>query len=426
VLPGDRRTGGDFIEERAYPQGDLAPQQRRNLRTFWIEGAVWGAAESLTAPFISLYALSFGASSAQIGLLSSFASLLTGLGLWPGAYLGSRWGHKLVAILMYKSLYILMPAAMAILPLALHGEVIVHGIIVLYALQLFFNSAGLPSWTVVAGAIVPRHIRGRYLSFRSASQTLMALLLIPLAGFLIRTLPQPGGYQICFVAAAVIGVISTALYARLPEPDRTSEVGGRFGGFWRTVKQDREFLLFIAAAVAWTLSLTVADPFYNVFMVRQLGLDTAAIGILASITTASRLIAFRVFGPLSDRIGEKRTLVYAGLLAPFARIAFLFVRSAWHIAPISAYAGFFQGGFDLIAFNLFLAVAPVERQARYSALYRTLVALGSFTGPLIGGQLYGRFGFSANLLVSAAGLLVTAAVYWLAAVRRGRQSALAG
>ena len=159
MLPGDRRTGGDFIEERAYPQGDLAPQQRRNLRTFWIEGAVWGAAESLTAPFISLYALSFGASSAQIGLLSSFASLLTGLGLWPGAYLGSRWGHKLVAILMYKSLYILMPAAMAILPLALHGEVIVHGIIVLYALQLFFNSAGLPSWTVVAGAIVPTRAR---------------------------------------------------------------------------------------------------------------------------------------------------------------------------------------------------------------------------------------------------------------------------
>ena len=363
--------------------------------------------------------MAFGASSSQIGLLSSFAALLTGLGLWPGAWLGGRWGHKLVAILMYKVLYILMPATMALLPLFFHGEAIVYGVILLYAFQLFFNSAGLPSWTVLAGAIVPRHIRGRYLSFRSSLQTLAALILVPIAGALIRVLPAPAGYQIAFIAAAIIGVISIALYARLPEPERATDAGVSAGGFWRGVRQDRDFLLFISAAVAWALALTVAEPFYNVFMVRQLGLDTATIAILASVTTASRLVAFRVFGPLSDRIGEKRTLVYLGLLAPFGRIAFLFVQSPWQIIPIAAYSGFFLGGFDLIAFNTFLAVAPVERQAQYNALYRTLVAIGSFTGPLIGGALYARFGFSANLALSAIGLLATAGTYgWLAVRRR--------
>ena len=99
----------------------MAPSQRRNLRTFWIEGGIWGAAESLSTPFISLYALAFGATSAQIGLLSSFSSLLAGLGLWPGAWLGGRWSHKLVAALTYKMLYILMPALMALLPLLLLG-----------------------------------------------------------------------------------------------------------------------------------------------------------------------------------------------------------------------------------------------------------------------------------------------------------------
>jgi len=418
MLPGDGGAREDFIEERLYPQADLTAEQRRNLQTFWIEGAVWGAAESLSAPFISLYALAFGASSSQIGLLSSFAALLTGLGLWPGAWLGGRWGHKLVAILMYKLLYILMPATMALLPFLFQGEAIVYGVIVLYACQLFFNSAGLPSWTVVAGAIVPRHIRGRFLSFRSSLQTLAALILVPIAGALIRVLPSPSGYQIAFIAAAVIGVISTVLYARLPEPEHTAESRSRTGSFWRGVRQERDFMLFISAAVAWAMALTIAEPFYNVFMVRELGLDAAAIGILASITTASRLVAFRVFGPLSDRIGEKRTLVYAGLLAPFGRVAFLFVESPWQIIPISAYTGFFLGGFDLIAFNTFLAVAPVDRQAQYSALYRTLVAVGSFTGPLIGSVLYTRFGFKANLVLSAIGLLATAGAYWMAAGRR--------
>lgn len=394
--------------------------QRRNLRTFWIEGGIWGAAESLSTPFISLYALAFGATSAQIGLLSSFASLLAGLGLWPGAWLGGRWSHKLVAALTYKMLYILMPATMALLPLLFRGEAIVYGVIVLYAFQLFFCSAGIPSWTVVAGTIVPRQIRGRYLSFRSGLQTLAALLLVPAVGALIRVLPAPAGYQIAFVAAAIVGTISTLLYLRLPDPDRTSGDGGKPVGFWREVRQARDFLLFIGAAVAWTLSLTIAEPFYNVFMVRQLGLDTGTIALLASVTTASRLVAFRVFGLLSDRIGEKRTLVIAGLLAPFGRIAYLLVTSAWHIAPITAYSGFFLGGFDLIAFNTFLAVAPVERQAQYNALYRTLVAVGSFTGPLIGGALYGRFGFHANLLLSAAGMLATAGVYGWLAVRRAQ------
>jgi MFS family permease len=400
----------------------LTPQQRRDLRIFWIEGGIWGAAESLTTPFISLYALSFGATSAQIGLLSSFASLLTGLGLWPGAYLGSRWGHKLVAILTYKLLYILMPAAMALLPLVFRGEAIIYGIIALYACQLFFNSAGIPSWTVVAGYIVPRDIRGRYLSFRSSLQTLMALLLVPLVGALIRVLPASSGYQISFAAAAVIGIISIVLYARLPEPEATSNAAGPDAGFWRAVRHDRGYLLFIAAAIAWALSLTIVEPFYNVFLVRELDLDTGTIALLASITTASRLIAFRVFGPLGDRIGEKRALVYAGILAPLARIAFLFVRTAWHVAPVSFYAGFFQGGFDLVAFNLFLAVAPTDRQAQFNALYRTLVAVGSFTGPLIGGMLYERFGFHANLLISAAGLLGTAATYWLLAVRKRKSN----
>jgi len=312
-----------------------------------------------------------------------------------------------------------MPATMALLPLVFRGEAIVFGVIILYAFQLFFNSAGLPSWTVVAGVIVPRQIRGRYLSFRSGLQTLAALLLVPSAGALIRALPAPAGYQIAFVAAAIVGGISTVLYLRLPEPDQAEGDGSRPDGFWRGVRQERDFLLFIAAAVTWTLSLTIAEPFYNVFMVRQLGLDTATIALLASITTASRLIAFRVLGPLSDRIGEKRTLVYAGLLAPFGRIAFLFVQSPWQIIPIAAYSGFFLGGFDLIAFNTFLAVAPLDRQAQYSALYRTLVAIGSFTGPLIGGALYGRFGFTANLVVSAAGMLATAGAYgWLVVRQR--------
>jgi len=111
----------------------------------------------------------------------------------------------------------------ALVPYFFFSQAAITAIIVLYVLLYRFNYIGVPGWLAIVGAEVPDGVRGRFFSLRATIQSLLALVVVPLAGRIILWAGFPGGYQICFVLCVLFGLSALFVYRRIPEPPRARQ-----------------------------------------------------------------------------------------------------------------------------------------------------------------------------------------------------------
>ncbi len=152
----------------------------------------------------------------------------------------------------------------------------------------------------------------------------------------------------------------------------------------------------------------LANPFYSVYMVRQMHLSERTIGLLAAVTTLASLVGLRVMGALSDRKGHKQAIILSSLGLALVSPFWFLVRSAWHVVPLNALFGFSEASLMMAQTNLNLAIAPEEQRARYRAIFMAITtSVGAFM-PLIAGRVFDHYGFRPNLIASSLGYLLYA------------------
>ena len=102
-------------------------------------------------------------------------------------------------------------------------------IIALNSIRSFMSNFGNPAWTVLVGGLVPPSLRARYFGNRNLMIMLAALLVAPLAGWLVAGngwLGQPNlGYQAVLALAFVTG-LAGVLHPH-PEPHTPGAAGHR-------------------------------------------------------------------------------------------------------------------------------------------------------------------------------------------------------
>lgn len=373
-----------------------------SLRWFWLDGLFASISDSLVLTYVPLYALSFGASGAQIGLLSSAASLLGTAVLLPGARLAEALGRRKELVLLATGLARLTLLLLALVPFDLRGAAAVTAIVILNALRAMLGSLALPAWTSLSADLVPEAIRGRYFSARNLAIGVAAVAGVPLGGLLINRLTFPTGYQLDFALAFLTGVAATVSYWRIREP-RGAEplvVRSKQLPVWERLRRRPNFLWFCVMTLIWTFGLQVAAPFFNVYLVKVVGASTAAVGWVTMVTGLTALPAQRLWGQMADRWGSRRTLLVAGLGIPLLPWAWLFVSSPWHVVPINILSGLAWSGFNLASFNFLLAATPDDRRSRYVALYNIVVGIATTLGATAGGLIVDLFSYQAAFFTS--------------------------
>jgi MFS family permease len=245
----------------------------------------------------------------------------------------------------------------------------------------------------------------------------------PLAGWLIQAgngwQGQPHlGYQAVFTLAFLTGAAGTLCFVLIPEPHSTRRerpATGGTTGLMRVVLANRAFLGLIVSGFVWNLALQVAAPFFNVYLVRSLGADTATVGVLAGVNTLFGLLGSGLFGRLMGRLGALRTQALTGLLIPIIPTAWIWVTAPWQVGVLEAYAGLVWAGYNLANFALLLELAPASHRPQAVALYQTAVFASAVAGPLLGGWLADTFGFRVIFGASGAGRLLGILLFvWLA------------
>jgi MFS family permease len=296
-------------------------------------------------------------------------------------------------------------------------------IIAINGIRSFMSNFGNPAWTVLVGDLVPPRLRAQYFGNRNLMIMLAALLVAPLAGWLIKEgngwLDQPFlGYQAVFALAFLTGLVGTVCFVLIPEPHRAHRPRATTGtttGLWGAVASNRAFLGLVVSGFVWNLALQVAAPFFNVYLVRHLGASAATVGALAGVNTLFGLLGSGLFGRVMDRMGALKTQAFTGLLIPIIPTAWIWVTAPWQVGVLEAYAGLIWAGYNLANFALLLELTPDSHRPQAVALYQTVVFTSAVVGPLLGGWLADTFGFHVIFAASGAGRLLGILLYiWLA------------
>jgi len=310
-------------------------------------------------------------------------------------------------------------------------------IIGLNGVRSFMSNFGNPAWTVLVGDLVPPRLRALYFGNRNLMIMLAALLVAPLAGWLIKAgngwLDQPYlGYQAVLALAFVAGLAGTVCFVRIPEPHRVRRarvVQDAGTSLWAVLGDHRAFVGLVVSGFVWNLALQVAAPFFNVYLVRHLGAGAGTVGLLAGVNTLFGLLGSGLFGRVMDRIGALKTQAVAGLFIPVIPTAWIWITAPWQVGVVEAYSGLVWAGYNLANFALLLELTPSSHRPQAVALYQTVVFVSAVVGPLLGGWLADTFGFRVIFGLSGAGRLLGILLYvWLSvwpifAAQRSRPAA---
>ncbi|MBN1888190.1 MAG: MFS transporter [Thermoflexales bacterium] len=388
----------------------LSTPVRQNLRWFWFDGLFANASDAAIVDYLPLFVLALGATRGQIGLMSALANLSGALLLLPGAALVERLGHrKHIAVLSGGGMGRLTLPLLALLPLLVGNPAVIWLAVALVVARSAFGNLGLPAWTSLTADIVPLTWRGRYFSTRNIAMGVAGMATTYLVGQLITRIGGLSGYQWALGLAFVLGIISSYCFNRIDEPQATASTSGSMPKTRQPIlhhlRTHRDFVVFCATAALWNLALNVAGPFFNVYLVENLNATASVVGTLSVLTSLTALPGQRLFGLLADRWGPRRVQLITGLLIPPLPMAWVFIRSPWHVAPINIASGFLWAGFNLASFNMLLAITPEDRRARYTAWYQIVVMLSLAAGAVLGGAIAETWGYSAIFILSSLGRL---------------------
>jgi MFS family permease len=409
--------------------------ERANLRFFWLDGIFASTSEAFFLTYIPLFALAYGATNEQIGWITAIGNLMGAIALFPGARMMEATGQrKNLVVWTGGGIARFALFFLALIPLfQMPPTVAILAITSLNGLRAFMSNFANPAWTALVADLVPNFMRGRYFSLRSFTMGICTLVFTALAGWLITSgndwSANPFlGFQLAFFLAFLTGLGSMYYFSRIDESAVATKaaVAHTKGQLRRAIRETPGYMGFVVSAVVWNFSLQIAGPFFNVYLVSNLGANTATVGIVTSISSIFALGGQLLFGKWMDRKGAIWLAIVTGIPISILPMMWATYTAPWQVGINNAFGGFLWAGYNLANFNLILQLTPNEGRARAVALYQTGVFAAAVAGPLVGGYIADHIGFNLVFILSGVGRFIATGMFvWLTALplRRLRETA---
>jgi MFS family permease len=382
------------------------------LLRFSIAAALAYAAYAMCrAPVLPLYARDLGAGPEFIGLVAG-ASTLTGVLLkLPAGAISDAVGRRAV-LLTAAAVFALTPFAYPLVPSlgALLLLRFVHG----SATALFG-----PTAAASLSDLAPADQRGRWLGTYSAIQGGGQAAGPVIAGLLLAS----SGYATTFLAAGAIGIVAWLLIwtgvPRVPAPTAMSRAA--VVAAVRHVLADRRIALTSLAQAGQFVLHGLTSAFLPIYAVEHIGLDAAEVGLLFGAQMLTTIASRPVFGRLSDRVG-RRPMIVIGLAT--SAIAVWMLPLAATFAPLLMFAAIYGGGLAVTTSSTAALITDLSDRSRYGAahgLFGTIFDVGDALGPIAGGVVAARLGYSATFQIAGAAVAMLAILF--AVMSRGWERA---
>ncbi|MHA1743324.1 MAG: MFS transporter [Candidatus Heimdallarchaeota archaeon] len=353
-----------------------------SLKTFYKSSFFASLAEGSILPFMSLFALSLGATKTLIGLLSTVPALISQFSqlLWSG----------LTEITKKKKLLVVIGGtfwSVFWIPIAFVSDPI--SLIILVTIQAFFSSLAIPAWTTLLIHMTPSYKRGEVTGMINTYAGIGSFLGAIIAGFILNRF---GFHYFLFFLVFLFGLISKILFCHIHEPIIPSQTKSIKSSLKRTfnlhiIKKNKKLMTFIKAIAFFNFSTAIAGPFFSVYVVENLGGTRLDVATIAAINIITAIIFYRAWGTLIDYLGKKTIILSCAIPVSFTPFVYAISNHVFWIYIWTIIGSMSFSGFGMAAFTYLSDITPKEGTSSYIAMHNVITGLSSSVAPFIGGVI---------------------------------------
>ena len=262
----------------------------------------------------------------------------------------------------------------------------------------------------------------------TASESVSEFTGFGVSGFFVAALGGPLAIALDAVTFVVSAVLVWSIRKPEPEPDRSARTNIRaeIAEGLALVRHQPLLRAITLASMATSALWGIFGATWVIFAIEQLGLNAAAVGLIAAIGGIGSFAGAVVAARYTTRIGLGRLMVVSllagaigNLLIPLAPagaplVAFGFLASQQLIGDAGMTA------FDISEVSVRQTVTDDRQLGRVNSTIRVAMLLAQLIATLAAGVLAVAIGLRFTLFLAPLGAVVAAAIIWLSPLRRLR------
>ncbi len=406
-------------ELRKELKGDFEHKRKGSRKVSIVEGSFNAVTDGAGARYVSPFALALGATTTQIGLLSSLPTLLGNFTQIFSSKAMEKFSRKKIVILFTTLqaifwLFVLLSGVFFFI-FKFNSAVSVNFLIMAYTLLIAFGAFVSPIWNSWMKDLVDPDKSGKYFGTRSKVIGFVSLLAMLIGGFILDYFKNTKvfiGFFILFAICFLARLISSQLFRKQYEPGLETEKDYHFS-LWQFIKKmgHNNFGKFVIAISLMNFAISIASPFFAVYMLKDLGFSYITYTIIIVSSIIGNLIFVPFWGKFADRYGNVKTIKITAFLTSLVPILwfasyFLFKGNAGLIPFLiftEVYSGMVFAGFSLTTSNFIYDAVTRQRMALCTSYFNVINGIAVFLGATLAGLIASRadliFGISIFLVI---------------------------
>lgn len=344
----------------------------------------------LGGPFVTGYLLYLGASSFQVGIVLAIPSMANMLQI-VGALLIQRYSNRKLLFTLLCGTHRVLWVLTGAVPFMFPKEYGVTAYIVVCIVAFMGQAVGSVFWTSLIADMVPAKVRGRYFGIRNTILWAGGCIAIVTFGQILDRLPEPQGFHILYMVAAVCVVFDIFFF--LKYPNHPFEKSGQQGtaAMLKVPFRHPPFVKSMLFISLWLFVQGISVPFFNYVMLDIMKLGYNWIAIATMTQNVAMMIGYSMWGNLNAKYRSKTLLFWT---LPIIAAACM----GWGLLPvlpdipvlllIHMLIGVGIGGFNQLMFNFVVGDTPKGERPMFIAVFYALTGFAGFMGPLLGGAIY--------------------------------------
>lgn len=401
------------------PEGQKSSKQaiRTSLQASTLDGVLATIfSATTTGVLLTNFLLKLDANPIEIGLLSSIpmlVNLLQPVGAYIADSTSSRHNYCLWIYGPSRLLWLILLLGMGwVWWFSAEPHQLVVWTLAIVFITNVLGAFGSSAWCSWMAALVPPRLRGRYFGLRNSAASLTNLLSVPLLGFAVSAWPNGPiqGYGVVLVLGIVAGIASLGFQFLMVDvnpqlPQAAPFYKSKFKGASRlesekatteqpeaSIFRDTNFMVFLVYFGLWMFAFNLSAPFFNLYLLDNLGLDLTWATVYTSFIAGANLVMLLLWGKLADRLGNRPLLLLVGIVVAITPLFWLGAGnntiSLWLWLPlIHLLTGGAGAAIDLCSSNIQMEIAPVDRPSKYFATAAAVAGVCGGLGTTAGGFL---------------------------------------
>jgi MFS family permease len=397
---------------------EVARHYRHNFIVNVMDQASWlfGASFVSVSAILPVYASHLTDSPFLIGLIPAFTDAGWFL---PQLFLAPFTERLRLKLPLLKVLGALERVPYFILPLgvlwlnSLSQPLAIAMFILLMAWKSVGSGISAVPWQELMAKVVPVARRGRFFGTSHVLGQLLGIGGSAVAMALLERLSYPHNFAASFGVGAIGIGLSWFFFSRtkeapnLPAPQATGSNRQYLGRLVKILKGDANFRTYLLCRWLWYFG-GMATGFMAVYAVKRFQLSDGTAAVYTGILYAAGVAGYAFWGPLGDRVGNKRTMVASAALWLAALGVALFAAAPWGFYVVFAFMGFGSAGGIIADLNIAMEFGPEAERPTYIGLTRTITGPALLIAPLVGGWIAQEWSypilFAASLALAAGGV----------------------